>query len=110
MIEKIEMIEMTKEKCCGNCNHFKNEDANEKGWCEHFERTFFSWELACRTHCLPNNGWTEITTDNADEIESSRVVVTDGKEYRMGNHWHASLSTLAKVGGYYYYVLPGLKN
>lgn len=55
------------------------------------------------------NGWTELTTDNADEINADLIVVTDGTFYRMSNDWHASLSTLAKVGGYYFFILPELK-
>lgn len=62
----------------------------------------------CCGNCK-NNGWIEITPDNVDEINADLIVVTDGTYYKMANDWHASLSTLAKVGGYYYYVLPELK-
>lgn len=100
-----------KDKCCGNCARFFNEDAAGQGFCS------ISPNRQVRTYChntciahewkLPK--WTEITPDNVDEFNADLIVVTDGTYYKMANDWHASLSTLAKVGGYYYYVLPELK-
>lgn len=61
----------------------------------------------------PNiEGWTEITPDNVDSIYDKvikRVIVTDGNEYKPVLDWHCGLSTMAKCGGYYYYILPELK-
>lgn len=98
---------MNENKCCGNCKHFKDEDVEGWGRCKSsgvVKRSCF-----CDNHKPLNNGWTELTPDNVDEINADLIVVTDGTYHKMANDWHASLSTLAKVGGYYYYVLPELK-
>lgn len=97
-----------KNKCCGNCKYFKDEDANGEGFCE-VKYEFESCCHECDNHEFRNNGWTELTPDNVDEINADLIVLTDGTYYKMANDWHASLSTLAKVGGYSYYVLPELK-
>ena len=98
---------MSDNKCCGNCKHFQNESATGNGWCN--ENDWISnVDKVCKCHEDIDNGWTEITTDNVDEINADLIVVTDGTYYKMANDWHVSLSTLAKVGGYYYYVLPEL--
>ena len=96
------------EKYCGNCKHFKGEDAEGWGWCS-FNNTKTHCAQAWDCHNSTFNGWTEITPDNVDEINADLIAVTDGTYYKMANDWHASLSTLAKVGGYYYLVLPELK-
>ena len=116
-MEKEKVRVMNKDKWCGNCKHFKDEDANGKGWCEHYERFFRCEEIACKAHCLSNNGWTEITPDNMEEvygIDPDRLVVqyTGNGCYniiRMIGDFSATISTMAKCGGYYYYVLPELK-
>ena len=95
-------------ECCGNCKHFKYEDAAGLGWCEKQKRKRHC-KLLCHLHQHPLNGWAELTTDNVDEINADLIVVTDGTYYKMANDWHASLSTLAKLGGYYYYLIPELK-
>lgn len=102
---------MSKDKCCGNCKHFKYEDASGKGWCEEQ-----SWVTECSQVCKCHedncNGWTEITPDNVDSIYDEvikRVIVTDGNEYKPVLDWHCGLSIMAKCGGYYYYILPELK-
>ena len=100
---------MSENKCCGNCKHFKNEDVEGWGWCS-FNKT--------KTHCTQSwdcyndtfDGWTEITPDNVDMIDDgSIVIVTDGTYYNKASEWHLSIGTMAKYGGYYYYVLPELK-
>lgn len=101
---------MSKDKCCGNCKHFKNEDAEGWGACK-FSR-FTKCDAKCIYHSFINNGWTEITPDNVDSIYDEvikRVIVTDGNEYKPVLDWHFGLSTMAKCGGYYYYILPELK-
>lgn len=102
-----------KDKCCGNCKHFKYEDVSGKGWCEHYERSFRCEEVSCKAHCLPNNGWTEITPDNVDELYSINedLLMIAFKLYDKLYYQHkplirATLNTMAKSGGYYYYVLP----
>ena len=101
---------MSKSKCCGNCKHFTNEDINGFGWCSRvFTRTRCSSGI-CREYEIPNNGWTEITPDNVDMIDDgSIVIVTDGTYYNEASEWYLDIGTMAKRGGYYYYVLPELK-
>ena len=103
-------------KCCGNCKHFKSEDVSGKGWCE--EQSWVTeCSKVCKCHEPDLNGWTEITPDNVDEvynIDQNRVVVQYTKNYcfpiiRMVRDFSATISTMAKQGGYYYYVLPELK-
>ena len=55
-----------KDKCCGNCKHFKDEDLGGFGWCDKIDN-----EVHCTLHydCHEDlNGWTEITSDNIDEF------------------------------------------
>lgn len=102
---------MSKDKCCGNCKHFKNEDAKEIGFCE--DRHWVTiCSNVCKFHKHYFDGWAEITPDNVDSIYDEvikRVIVTDGNEYKPVLDWHCGLSTMAKCGGYYYYILPELK-
>ena len=115
-ILKIRKNYMTENKCCGNCKHFKNEDVKGKGWCEHFEHLYYCGEPNCKTYEPLNNGWTEITPDNVSEvynIDRNRLVVQYARDgrfpmIRMLRDFPMTLSTMAKVGGYYYYVLPEL--
>ena len=105
---------MSENKCCGNCKFFKNEETDGFGWCDKTKN-----ETHCGLHydCHEdNNGWTEITPDNVDEvynIDQNRLVVQlNNGNYpmtRMCRDFSATLSTMAKMGGYYYYVLPELK-
>ena len=104
---------MSENKCCGNCNHFKNEDVEGWGWCS-FNKT--------KTHCAQSwdchndtfNGWTEITPDNVEELYESKervcvAFVCNGEVSYMCGQFGITLATMAKYGGYYYYVLPELK-
>lgn len=100
---------MSENKYCGSCKNFTNEDVNGYGWCSRFLTRTRCGSGICRGYEMPNNGWTELTPDNVDEINADLIVVTDGIYYKMANDWHASLSTLAEVGVYYFYVLPELK-
>ena len=99
---------MSENKCCGNCKHFKNEDLDSFGFCDKIDS-----ETHCALHydCHESlNGWTEITPDNVDMIDDgSIVIVTDGTYYNKASEWHLSIGTMAKIGGYYYFVLPELK-
>lgn len=99
---------MRENKCCGNCKHFKDEDLDGFGFCNKIDS-----ETHCALHydCHEDlNGWTEITPDNVDMIDDgSIVIVTDGTYYNKASEWHLSIGTMAKYGGYYYYVLPELK-
>ena len=109
---------MSENKYCGNCKHFKDEDADGFVQCN---RRQFKYRPcrdneACEHHEFLNGGWTEITLDNVKEIESmleDRVVVgciVKGKMriYTLSNFWFTP-TAIAMQGGYYYYVLPELK-
>ena len=99
---------MSENKCCGNCKHFNNEDAEGWGTCKFSRLT--KCDDKCIYHSFMNNGWTEITPDNEDMIDDgSIVIVTDGTYYNEASEWYLSIGTMAKRGGYYYYVLPELK-
>ena len=57
--------------------------------------------------------WTELHEYNedylyaaVDELESSRVVLYHDGMYFPLDHISASIHTLAKSGGYYYYIVP----
>lgn len=105
---------MSENKCCGNCKHFKYE-VSGKGW---FEEQ--SWITECGKVCKcyePNlNGWTEITPDNMSEVYNIQVnrLVIAWKQggmtvCRMLQDISPTISTMAKIGGYYYMELPELK-
>ena len=106
---------MSENKCCGNCKHFNSEDVEGWGWCS-FNKT--------KTHCAQSwdchnnmfNGWAEITPDNVEEVRKTDVgrlmiaVITHGEPYYMEyREMFRELDEMAKLGGYYYYVLPELK-
>ena len=104
---------MSENRCCGNCKHFKDEDAEGWGWCS-FNKT--------KTHCAQSwdchnntfNGWTEITPNNVEELYGFKervcvAFVCNGEVSYMCGQFGITLSTMAKSGGYYYYVLPELK-
>lgn len=62
------------------------------------------------------NGWEEITTDNMVELYqvADRLVIHHNyfkghAQTDMANRFSETISTMAKLGGYYYYVLPELK-
>jgi hypothetical protein len=104
-----------KENCCGNCKHFTNEDVDGKGWCE--EQSWITeCRMVCKCHEVDFNGWTEITPDNMSEvynIQVNRLVIAweqGGMTVcRMLQDISPTISTMAKIGGYYYMELPELK-
>lgn len=100
---------MSENKCCGDCKNFKDEDADGYGWCLlQQEETKCSFSYPC--HEPLNNGWIEITPDNEDSIpDNNRVIITDGQSFKNVTEWHLGIGTMAKHGGYYYYVLPELE-
>ena len=70
----------------------------------------------CVEHEAINNGWTEITPDNVGKVRKTDVgrlmiaVITHGVPYYMEyREMFSELTDMAKLGGYYYYVLPELK-
>lgn len=103
---------MSTNKCCGNCKHFQNESATGNGWCN--ENDWISnVDKVCKCHEDIDNGWTEITPDNVEELYDKPIAVAwkyeDKTYYSLAGDCTLSLSTMAKYGGYYYYVLPELK-
>lgn len=100
---------METKKCCGTCTHLKYEDASGRGWCNHYVIKENCSAPPCMAYEPKNNGWTELTPDNVDELNADLIAVTDGTDYKMANYWHISLSTMAKLGGYYFIKLPELK-
>jgi hypothetical protein len=107
---------MIENKCCGSCKCFKDEDTEGLGWCT-FNKT--------KAHCAQSwdcynsifNGWTKITSSKISEIEAidlSRVVVAwldnfNRMQSVMLVDCSMAITTMVKVGGYYYYVLPELR-
>ena len=105
---------MSTNKCCGNCKHFKDEDAEGWGTCKFSRLT--KCDDKCIYHSFINNGWTEITPDNEEEVYDTppeRLVIASiingSVFYSSYNDMSMSIATMAKYGGYYYYVLPEFK-
>ena len=104
---------MSKDLCCGNCKHFKDEDVEGWGWCSlNKTKTHCAQSWDCHNNTF--NGWTEITPDNVEELYESKqrvcvAFVCNGEVSYMCGQFGITLSTMAKYGGYYYYVLPELK-
>ena len=104
---------MSENKYCGNCKHFKNEDVEGWGWCSlNKTKTHCAQSWDCHNNTF--NGWTEITPNNVEELYESKervcvAFVCNGEVSYMCGQFGLTLSTMAKYGGYYYYVLPELK-
>lgn len=106
---------MKENKCCGNCKHFKDERADGFGWCAK-DSGLTGCGCSCHKHEYNYNGWTEITPDNMDEVDCiprDKVIVgwICNEEFRscsLSTFW-ITLKSIAKEGGFYYYVLPELK-
>ena len=108
---------MSENKCCGNCKHFTNEDVNGYGWCSSLLTRTRCGGGICREYEEPNNCWTEITPDNVEEVRKTDVgrlmiaVITHGEPYYMEyREMFRELDEMAELGGFYYYILPELKN
>lgn len=106
---------MSKDKSCGNCKHFKDEDAIGFGLCG-IDGVITRCNTSCSAYSSKFNGWTEITPDNVDEIDAidpNRVVVSTMIEGIVFSSVRAdsdiTLKSCLELGGYYYYVLPELK-
>ena len=113
---------MSENKCYGNCKHFNDEDIEGFSYCEiehgfkccEIEHGFKCCDEVCVEHEAINNCWTEITPDNVEELYESKervcvAFVCNGEVSYMCGQFGLTLSTMAKYGGYYYYVLPELK-
>lgn len=72
-------------------------------------------ENKCCGNCK-NNGWTKITSSKISEIDAlnpNRVVISwldslNRMQSVMLVDCSMAITTMAKLGGYYYYVLPEL--
>lgn len=103
-----------KDKCCGNCKRFKpSEDID--GMCT-LDDYPYDKDYWCDCYKPINNGWTQITPDNVDELYPviDRVIVA----YKLGKglagyssltELYKPLKDLALTGGYYFFILPELK-
>ncbi|MEE0968256.1 MAG: hypothetical protein U0M06_02645 [Clostridia bacterium] len=103
---------MSENKYCGNCARFFNEDAKGNGFCSISpNRQVVTYRHnTCIAHEWKLPKWTEITPDNVDMIDDGCIIiVTDGTYYNKASEWHLGIGTMAKFGGYYYFVLPELK-
>jgi hypothetical protein len=103
------------DKCCGNCEFFKEEGADGKGWCTHQSWITFR-KSACTCFEPKTYGWAEITLDNMNEVDcisKDKVVIgwIRNKEFHscsLSFFWF-TLKAIAMQGGFFYYVLPELK-
>ena len=107
---------MSENKYCGNCKHFVDKEVGGYGLCDDPNMIYGTHRSnkACSLHeTMSSNGWTEITPDNVEELYDKPIAVAwkyEGKTYySLAGDCTISLSTMAKYGGYYYYVLPELK-
>ena len=103
-----------KYRYCGNCKRFANENVDGWGTCQFRDMT--RCDDVCNFHAFENNGWTEITQDNKDEVydlEPERIVIANVVNglmfYTTLLDMSITISTMAKLGGYYYYELPELR-
>ena len=107
---------MSKNKCCGNCARSYAKDMD--GYCACVvDNHFTSCDEVCDNHILSINGWIEITTDNEHELTDELIdrAVIGWRDSCNRQHIVAfadcamGVGTMAKHGGYWYYVLPELK-
>ena len=106
-----------KNKYCGNCKHFTNEDVNGYGWCSSLLARTTCGSGICIKYEITNNGWTEITPDNSDDLyikDEDRIIIAychngEVSYERYVDSQHIP-SEMAELGGFYYYILPELKN
>jgi hypothetical protein len=92
------------------------EDADIEGICtlDDFSRSRRYW---CDRQKPLNNGWTEITPDNVDEVSKEdplRLMIATFDKYKDPQYMEycemlSDFPEMAKKGGYFYYVLPELK-
>ena len=104
------------DKCCGNCKHFEDEGVDGFGFCVASKCIHHCTEGGmCIAHQFNDNGWTEITSDNVDEVDAidpNRVVIAtiiEGIVFSsVRSDSDITLKSCSELGGYYYYVLPEL--
>lgn len=109
---------MSENKSCGNCKSFIP-SIDGFGACTEPSSIYgvHCNNDACSLFKMKsNNGWTEITPDNVDEVRKTDVgrlmiaVITHGEPYYMEyREMFRELDEMAILGGYYFFVLPELK-
>jgi hypothetical protein len=105
------------EKHCATCKHFKDEGIDGFGFCVAFKCIHHcTGGGRCCAHQFNDNGWTEITPDNVDEIDAidpNRVVIATMIEGIVFSSVRAdsdiTLKSCSELGGYYFFILPELK-
>jgi hypothetical protein len=107
---------MSENKCCGNCRFFGSEDLGGYGECQ-LSSTIRYCGDSCISYRPLFDSWTEITPDNEHELTDELIgrAVIGWRDSCNRQHIVAfadcamGVVTMAKYGGYYYYVLPELK-
>lgn len=107
------------DKCCGNCKHFDDKEVSGYGLCDEPSMIYGihrNYKACSLYEPSSSSDWTEITTDNVDEIDAvdpNRVVIATMIEGVVFSSVRAdsdiTLKSCSELGGYYYYVLPELK-
>ena len=104
-----------KDKYCGNCKHFNNEDVEGWGWCS-LNKTKRHCAQSWDCHNDTFNGWTEITPDNSDDLykkDEDRIIIAycHNGEVSFERYVDSQYipSEMGELGSFYYYVLPELK-
>ena len=106
---------MSTNKSCGNCAHSYGKDMD--GYCAcGIDDHFTGCDEVCDKHIMSINGWTEITPNNehvfTNELMARIIIGHIDNLGRMSTmtwlNCYLGIGTMAKCGGYYYYVLPEL--
>lgn len=105
------------EKCCASCSYAEHFDrGNDVCYCRKHDRvTYCNTSKEC--HSSRFVGWVELTPDNKHELTEEllqRIIIGHidncGRMYTMTLiDCRLGISEMAKLGGFYYYVLPELK-
>lgn len=106
---------MSKNKYCKDCGFFADQNQEGLGHCHFWSIPKLYGNEACSDFEPTSfNGWTEITPDNVEYIKEyeRRIVIANshhGSTFYRTVHDVNGIDSMAKQGGYYYYVLPELK-
>lgn len=110
---------MNRRRCCGNCKHFKNEDAEGKGVCanSYTGDDFFvcCGDLPCKRHEWRNNGWTKITPGDVGflrNIDTKRLIIAFEQcgtiQYQRKFDVIPTLEAMSECDNFYYFIIPEL--
>lgn len=107
---------MDENKCCENYASSYAKDMDS--FCvREFLHDLAVCDKASERHVRIINGWTEITPDNENELTDellNRIIIgfkdCEGRIHTMTLlDCYMGVGTMAKHGGYYFYVLPELR-